>query len=108
MILRKTAIPVIPGGTYRSSRDWARTGPTRILYATDLSDVSFRSLAYARSVSSRTSRNRERAVNLRCILPIILSHLAIGDRSAPKVLGDKNAGNRAAMGNVIQEHSPPG
>ena len=54
-ILRKTVIPVITVGTCRSLRDWAPTGPTHILYATDLSDVSFRSLAYARSVRQRFS-----------------------------------------------------
>jgi nucleotide-binding universal stress UspA family protein len=54
-ILRKTVIPVITVGTCRSLRDWAPTGPRHILYATDLSDVSFRSLAYARSVRQRFS-----------------------------------------------------
>jgi nucleotide-binding universal stress UspA family protein len=54
-ILRKTFIPVITVGTCRTLRSWPRTGPSLILYATDLSDVSFRSLAYARSVQRRFS-----------------------------------------------------
>jgi len=54
-ILRKTLIPVITVGLCRSLRGWPDGGPTHILYATDLSGVSFRSLAYARSVCQRFS-----------------------------------------------------
>ena len=54
-ILRKTVIPVMTLGTCRALRNWTAAGPTHILYATDLSDVSFRSLAYARSVRQRFS-----------------------------------------------------
>lgn len=54
-ILRKTVIPVLTLGTCRTLRNWTAAGPTRILYATDLSVVSFRSLAYARSVRQRFS-----------------------------------------------------
>jgi len=54
-ILRKTLIPVITVGICRSLRGWPDGGPSHILYATDLSDVSFRSLAYARSVRQRFS-----------------------------------------------------
>ena len=54
-ILRKTLIPVITVGICRSLRGWPDGGPSHILYATDLSEVSFRSLAYARSVRQRFS-----------------------------------------------------
>jgi nucleotide-binding universal stress UspA family protein len=54
-ILRKTFIPVITVGTCRTLRSWPDTGPAHILYATDFSDHSFRSLAYARSVRRRFS-----------------------------------------------------
>lgn len=54
-ILRKTLVPVITVGICRSLRSWPDGGPSHILYATDLSDVSFRSLAYARSVRQRFS-----------------------------------------------------
>jgi nucleotide-binding universal stress UspA family protein len=54
-ILRKTFIPVITVGTCRALRSWPEPGPAHILYATDMSDESFRSLAYARSVQRRFS-----------------------------------------------------
>lgn len=54
-ILRKTIVPVITVATCRTLRDWTAEGPQRILFATDLSDDSFRSIAYARSVQRRFS-----------------------------------------------------
>lgn len=54
-ILRKTLIPVITVGICRPLRGWPDGGPSHILYATDLSQISFRSLAYARSVQQRFS-----------------------------------------------------
>ncbi len=54
-ILRKTLVPVVTVSTCRPLREWSAAGPSHVLYATDLSDISFRSLAYACSVRSRFS-----------------------------------------------------
>ena len=54
-ILRKTVVPVVTVSICRPLREWSAAGPSHVLYATDLSDISFRSLAYACSVRSRFS-----------------------------------------------------
>lgn len=54
-ILRRTVIPVVTVSTCRPLKEWEATGPSHVLYATDLSDISLRSLAYACSVRNRFS-----------------------------------------------------